>query len=123
MYTSSDLSTGAYLASGSGSWASLSDRDAKENFEPVNAQAILDALAALEISSWNYRAQSDTVRHLGPMAQDFYAAFGVGETDRAISNVDADGVALAAIQALYRRVLELEARVGALESQLEACDD
>jgi hypothetical protein len=117
MYTSSNLSTGAYLAAGSGSWSSMSDRDVKENFQPVDGQEVLDLLAGLEITTWNYTAQPDGVRHVGPMAQDFYAAFGLGETDRAISTVDADGVALAAIQALYLRVLELENQVSACRCQ------
>jgi len=60
-------------------------------------------LVALPIPSWNYRTQSKGVRHLGPSAQDFRAAFHLGESDTAISAVDTDGVALAAIQALAQK--------------------
>ena len=102
-----------------------SDRNSKENFSPIDSGAVLERVAALPISRWNYRAESD-VSHLGPMAQDFYQAFQVGEDERHISMVDADGVALAAIQGLNlkleeqiksrdRRIAELEARLARLE--------
>jgi hypothetical protein len=97
---------GVYLAPSSGSWTSMSDRNAKENFEPVNGRALLDKVAALPVSSWNYKSQTNGVRHIGPMAQDFKAAFGVGETDTGITTVDADGVALAAIQGLNQKLQE-----------------
>lgn len=111
MYTNGGATTGATLAPGSGSWSSMSDRRLKENLEPVDGQAILDALLWLDVSTWNYVSQDDDVRHIGPMAQDFYATFGLGEGDTTISTIDADGVTLAALQALYLRVLELEAQV------------
>jgi Chaperone of endosialidase len=88
-----------------------SDRNAKEHFTPIDPQSVLESVAALPISRWNYRAEAD-VTHLGPMAQDFYEAFRVGEDDRHISMVDADGVALAAIQGLNQK----------LEDQLKAKD-
>lgn len=107
-YSASDLSTGVTLAAGSGSWAMVSDRNVKSNFSDVDGQALLERLAALPVSTWNYKAQADSIRHMGPTAQDFRAAFGLGEDDRHISNVDAEGIALAAIQALYQRMEELK---------------
>jgi hypothetical protein len=101
---------GVTLASGSGSWSSLSDRNAKENFAPADAREVLDKVAALPLTSWNYKAQGAGVRHLGPTAQDFHAAFGVGADDRHIATVDADGVALAAIQGLKEKVEARSAR-------------
>jgi hypothetical protein len=95
---------GVALAPGSGTWASLSDCNAKENFASVDSRAILDKVAALPISTWNYKAQGTSIRHLGPTAQDFHDAFDVGENDRTITTVDADGVALAAIQGLNQKV-------------------
>jgi hypothetical protein len=65
---------------------------------------VLDRVAALPLASWNYKTQDKSVRHLGPTAQDFHAAFGLGESERTISTVDADGVALAAIQGLNQKV-------------------
>jgi hypothetical protein len=86
-----------------GAFVSSSDRNAKENFRPVDAQAVLAKVAALPLSEWNYKADAAT-RHLGPMAQDFHAAFNVGPDDKHIATVDADGVALAAIQGLNEKV-------------------
>jgi len=106
-YSSSNLTAGVTLPPGSGSWSSLSDRNAKENLQPVNPREVLRKVAALPLASWNYKAQGATVRHIGPMAQDFQAAFRVGEDDRHISGVDADGVALAAIQGLHQQLQEL----------------
>jgi hypothetical protein len=86
----------------------VSDRNAKANFAAVNPRFILDQLAAVPIRTWNYKTDSDTVRHIGPVAQDFRAAFNLGADDLHISTVDADGVALAAIQGLYQLILEKE---------------
>jgi hypothetical protein len=97
----------------------MSDRNAKENFAPVDAQALLAKVTALPMSTWNYKSQHPSVRHLGPMAQDFKAAFNVGESDTGITTVDADGVALAAIQGLNQK---LEQQNAALEKQLTARD-
>jgi hypothetical protein len=99
--------TGVTMAANAGSWSSLSDRRLKTAIELVDAGEILDRLLATPISTWSYIAQGEGVRHIGPMAQDFAAAFGLGENDTTISTIDADGVALAAIQGLNRK-LELE---------------
>jgi len=115
--------SGAELPAGSGSWSALSDRNAKSDIRPVDGQAILDRLAALPLSTWRYTSQPEGVRHIGPMAQNFHAAFGVGEDDRHIATVDADGVALAAIQALLQVVREQDARIRALEARIEAGSD
>lgn len=104
--------TGAILPPGGGSWASLSDANAKENFREVDDAALLAKIAALPVREWNYRTQASTIRHLGPTAQDFRAAFGLGESDTGITGVDADGVALAAIQALHAEVGSQKAEVG-----------
>jgi hypothetical protein len=86
-----------------GTFVSASDRNLKENFQPVNPQEILARVAALPIARWNYKANA-RITHVGPMAQDFHTAFGVGTDDKTISMVDADGVALAAIQGLNAKV-------------------
>ena len=122
IFSSGDGSTGVLLAPGGGSWTSVSDRNAKENFEPVDGQAILDQLASIPISTWNYKAQGDSVRHMGPMAQDFYAAFGLGLGDNGIDTIDPDGVALAAIQALNAKLdaelAKKDAEIAALRERL-----
>jgi hypothetical protein len=122
LFTDANATTGAELAPGSGTWSSLSDRNAKENFAAADPREILDKVAALPMTSWNYKAQDAKVRHLGPMAQDFHAAFGLGENDRTITTVDADGVALAAIQGLNAKLEEelkaKDARIARLERRL-----
>jgi hypothetical protein len=99
-----NAASGVRLSPGSGSWESLSDVHAKAGFAPVDEQQILEQLMTIPISSWHYRSQDASIRHIGPMAQDFYSAFNVGQDDRYISTVDEEGVALAAIQELYRMV-------------------
>ena len=83
---------------------------------PVGLDDILARLVELPISVWTYGFDDPTVRHLGPMAQDFARAFGLGHNDRRIELVDANGVVMAACQALHRRVVDLEDRLAALES-------
>jgi hypothetical protein len=127
-YSNPTLTSGVSLPTGSGAWANLSDRNAKTNIVPLNDASILSKVAALPVSSWSYKTESG-VRHLGPMAQDFYAAFGVGEDDRHITSIDEDGVALAAIKALHdenawlrandqRKDAEKESEIGALRAEL-----
>ena len=92
-----------------------SDRNLKTGFAPVDAAAVLDKVAALPIQQWRFQAEDTAVKHIGPMAQDFRAAFGLGEIPTAIATVDADGVALAAIQGLNQK---LEAKNAALEKEM-----
>ena len=97
-----------------------SDRNAKENIQPVDAGAVLEKVAALPIREWNYRTDAARSRHLGPMAQDFHAAFRLGTDDKHIATVDADGVALAAIQGLNQKVEDRSQRSEARMQKLEA---
>jgi uncharacterized coiled-coil protein SlyX len=99
-------------------WVSVSSREAKEHFEPVDSMAVLEQVARLPISTWNYRDQPDEVRHLGPMAEDFHDAFGLMGSDTAhLSALDAAGVALSAAQALRELAREQE---GVIERQRAA---
>ncbi|HZX14811.1 MAG TPA: tail fiber domain-containing protein [Thermodesulfobacteriota bacterium] len=98
-----------------------SDLNAKENFDLVDRRDILARLASISVETWNYKFQSPTIRHIGPMAQDFAATFGVGEDDKHINIVDAFGVALASIQALYEMIQEKDAKITALEQRLRNC--
>jgi len=100
----------------------LSDRNIKERFAPLDGQQaedVLEKLAALPVSRWSYVDGDPRVRHLGPMAQDFRAAFGLGSSHRHIDGVDANGVAVAAIQGLYRHVQELKRDNAALRRSLK----
>jgi hypothetical protein len=93
-----------------------SDRNVKERFETVDPRAILTAVATLPIERWSYKGEP--VRHLGPMAQDFAAAFGLGADDRHIFPLDAAGVALAAIKGLQALAQAQATRLAALEREL-----
>lgn len=96
----------------------VSDRAVKENVTAVSPTTILNQLNQLEISSWSYINDPDTV-HIGPMAQDFYAAFGVGTDERHISPLDSNGVALVAIQALSSELEAKDAQIEQLQAENE----
>lgn len=117
-----NTSTGARLTN-DGIWTNGSDAALKENFATVDKRELLQKLLKMPINTWNHKAQDAEVRHLGPTAQDFYGAFGLGEDDRHIGTIDADGVALAAIQGLYEVVQEKDAKIAELEARLKAVED
>ena len=98
-----------------------SSRSLKRDFAPVDAQAVLDLVVALPVSTWSYNSDV-SVRHMGPVAEDFRASFGLGGTDKGIATVDSDGVALAAIQGLHQKLQALENENQALRQRLETMD-
>jgi hypothetical protein len=114
---SGGATAGVALAAGGNSWASISDRTLKDNITPIDGRDVVRRLAAIPITQWNLKAQDPTIKHLGPMAQDFYAAFGLGEDERYINSADADGIALVSIQALYQILTALEQKTAALEQK------
>ena len=98
-----------------------SDRNVKKNFASVDSQEILERVASLPISRWSFKTDAAT-RHIGPMAQDFAGAFNVGEDDKHIATVDADGVALAAIQGLHSLIKTKDAEIADLKKRLETLE-
>ncbi|HPA20884.1 MAG TPA: tail fiber domain-containing protein [Verrucomicrobiae bacterium] len=116
-FSDTGASVGVVLAPGGNGWSAMSDRNAKENFIPVEARAILEKVAAMPVTTWNMKTQDPSIRHIGPMAQDFQAAFQVGEDDRHISTSDADGVTFAAIKGLYDLVQEKDAEIARLTTR------
>jgi endosialidase-like protein len=88
--------------------------------DAVRGSDVLEKLAELSISTWNYKGDDPSVRHMGPMAQDFFAAFGLGDDDKTINLLDANGVVMVAIQALYRRVQSLESEIAALKDSRDS---
>jgi len=114
-YSNSSLTSGVSLAPGGGSWSSVSDRNKKENFKEEDGEEALRKIAGMPISSWNYKSQHPSIRHVGPTAQDFYAAFHLGESDTTITTTDIDGINMLAIQALEKRTTELKAKIEELE--------
>jgi trimeric autotransporter adhesin len=119
LYSNEAASAGVRLAPGSGTWSNLSDRASKADIVPLDDASVLAKVNALPVSTWRYKSERG-VRHAGPMAQDFYAAFGVGEDDRHITSIDEDGVALAAIKALSRQIGDLRGEVGTLHGEIGA---
>jgi hypothetical protein len=95
-----------------------SDRNVKRAFLPVDAADVLRRVVALEITTWEYKKDPADLRHLGPMAQDFKQAFGLGHDDKTIFPLDASGVAMAAIQALHAENEALRERLAQLELRL-----
>ena len=84
----------------------------------MNGREALEKVAAMPISTWNYKSQDPSIRHIGPMAQDVFGAFGVGEKETMITTIDADGIALAAIQGLHELVQEKDCEIAELEMRL-----
>ena len=88
----------------------------KENISLINPNAILEKLSRLNISHWNYITDDDSVKHIGPLSEDFHDMFGLnGEEKERISYNDLAGVSLAAIKALIEKNNELEKQVNELK--------
>ena len=117
VYSTRDAKNGVWLPTGAGSWATVSDRNAKTAVQPIDPREVLKKVVALPLNTWQYKTQASKYRHLGPMAQDFYTAFHLGETDTGIDTVDADGVALAAIQGLNALLTEKDEHIAALRNE------
>ncbi|HEX9108671.1 MAG TPA: tail fiber domain-containing protein, partial [Longimicrobiales bacterium] len=113
--TASDLSTGCDLPAGSGVFSCTSSRDLKTDFIPVDDDALLRGIAAVPVTTWHYRTEAQPVRHLGPMAQDFRAAFGLGTNETSIGLLDISGVTFAGVQALEKRTAELRSAIDELQ--------
>ena len=97
----------------------ISDRNLKTEFAAIDPAQVLSRVVELPISTWRYRKDGAEVRHLGPMAQDFHAAFGLWNSDTMIFPLDGSGVSMAAIQGLHARVVAAEAENEALRARLE----
>ncbi len=111
-----ETGTGAYLSSG-GTWSNSSDSTKKTDFHAVDGEQVLSKLAALPVYTWRYTAEDSAVRHMGPTAQAFRKAFGLGDTDKAIATVDIDGVAVAGVKALEARTKQLKVETQALRAE------
>jgi hypothetical protein len=112
-----DTSTKAFLSLG-GIWTNASDMALKTQIKAVDSKQILNKLSAMPVMSWSYISEGDAITHIGPMAQDFKAAFGIGYDDKTIATVDADGVAFVAIKALHEMVKEQQALIDAQKTAL-----
>jgi hypothetical protein len=122
MCTQDGLAGKCRTKSFSGTAAGISDVDQKEEIEPVQVAEVLERLLELPIHRWSYQYEGEDIRHLGPMAQDFYAAFGLGGDDRTINGIDSNGVALAAIQGLYEQVQARDDQIRSLEARINTLE-
>jgi trimeric autotransporter adhesin len=109
---------GTASLSNGGTWTNASSRSYKENFGAVNGLDVLSRLVKLPIMTWDYKGSSEG-QHMGPVAEDFKASFGLAGDGKSISTVDADGIALAAIQGLNAK---LETENAALRARLDALE-
>jgi hypothetical protein len=96
----------------------ISDRAVKANIGSVDPVDMLNRVRDLPIATWNYTSDDPAIRHIGPMAQDFKAAFDIGEDEKTISTIDADGVALAAIQGLHQELKDRDEKLADQEQRL-----
>ena len=110
--------TGVVLEPGSGAWTSASSRSLKTDFENVDGTQILEKLLQLEILSWRYKSEKESVKHVGPTSENFMEVFHLGENPSGISTVDADGIALIAIQELYKQLQLQHAEIEKLQSTI-----
>jgi hypothetical protein len=121
---STNVRTGMWAGAGSNAWSAISDSAKKEKLLPIDGEGLLHKISKFKLATWNYKGQDPKVfRHYGPMAQDFYAAFGqdglgtIG-CDTLINQADFDGINFTAIQALVKRTEELRTKNEALEDRL-----
>lgn len=115
--TNATLTTGCNLPAGSGVFSCASSRSLKEHFGAVDGEEVLGRIRGIPVNSWNYVAEGQQVRHLGPFAEDFRAGFGLGVDDRSIGLLDIDGVNFAGVKALEQRTTEQAERIRTLEAR------
>ncbi len=120
-YTNPTPTSGAYLLSGGSAWNMVSNREQKENFKVVDTQVLLSRIAETPITTWNYKTQDPSIRHVGPMADDFNALIeGLGgEGESYINALDADGISFAAIQGLIAQNQALAEENATLQHQMD----
>jgi hypothetical protein len=119
-FTNSAATLGAQLAPNDGTWGSISDVNVKTGFGETDPTKVLEKLSSIPITTWRYKGQDENITHMGPTAQDFYEAFGLGTDERHIGVVDADGVSMAAIQGLYQLLKQQQAEIERLRALIES---
>jgi hypothetical protein len=123
LFTNASMTTGVQLSAGGSSWSVISDRTRKESFLAIDPSDILVRIRSLPVTTWRYIDEEDrTVRHIGPMAQDWHRAFGFTQDATTINMSDFDGVNLAAIQALDRANTAQDEEIRGLRAQVAERD-
>jgi len=119
LFTNATKTAGVQVAAGGGSWTTISDRNRKSDFLSVDGEDILARLRTIPVTTWRYRDEADrSTFHIGPMAQDWQAAFGFTRDNTSINTGDFDGVNLVAVKALEQRTTSQAARIQTLEAQV-----
>ena len=121
--TSLNLSTGCDIAVGGGAWSCTSSRETKKDFTAMNPLDVLKRVIDLPVTQWRYQAEVSGARHVGPMAEDFHAAFGLGDSNKTINVIDASGVALVAIQGLNELVSKKDAEIETQGRRIKLLED
>ncbi len=118
LFSNAALTAGVQVTPGGNAWSTLSDARMKSHVRELAVDEVLAKIAQMPVREWSYISQRPSIRHMGPTAQDFYAAFGLGEDPLRISTIDADGVALAAVRALEARTRQLQSDNASLRQEL-----
>ena len=106
-----NANTGCDIPGNSGSMSCASSRTLKANFLNVDGDDLLARIRRTPVSTWSYIGEDGNVRHMGPVAEDFHAAFGLGTNATTIGHLDIDGVNFAGVKALEARTTELQRQV------------
>jgi len=122
LMTSTNDVAGQQLTAGGSSWATLSDSNAKTDVQPVDHRQTLARLTSLPVSRWRYK-HDPTREYIGPMAQDFHDAFGLGDNNRYITTLDTDGVTLSAIKGLVEELREQDEALSVRERQIQDLEE
>ncbi|WP_316796413.1 tail fiber domain-containing protein [Pedobacter agri] len=123
LFTNDDMNVGVSLTPGDNSWNIISDSTKKERFVTSNGEDMLLKLRPMRLGSWNYKVQrGPNHRHYGPMAQDFYAAFGKDKygtigSDTTIAQADMEGILMIMVKALEKRTAEQSLEISKLKTQ------
>ena len=121
--TNAALTNGCSIAAGGSGWTCTSSRETKKDFTAMDVVEVLKHVAQMPITRWRYRTETSGAHHVGPMAEDFHAAFALGEDDKAINSIDASGVALAAIQGLNQLLGKKDVEIQAQNERIKMLED
>ena len=119
LFTDSSLTSGVRMPARSSTWYSISDSTKKRNIRKVDTKDVLDRVVSLPIKQWSYKSQDPNIEHIGPMAQDFWNVFHIGDDSLSISTIDPAGIALAAIQELKKENNQLKNELAELRAQVQ----
>ena len=123
LFTNVAITTGCNIPAGGGAWSCTSSRETKKDFTAMNPLDVLKRVIDLPVTQWRYQSEVSGARHVGPMAEDFHAAFGLGDSDKTINVIDASGVALAAIQGLNQLVGQKDTEIQKQAKRIKMLED